>query len=77
MRFRRVPERRHEERPVRPQPSIGSVAVVLKVKPPELLPAGVEFEDVLSQVADAVRKPVEQWYEAGGRELLMSAPDVA
>lgn len=77
MLFRKVPGRRHEETPVRPQPSIGSVAIRLSVKPPELLPAGVEFEDVLGQVANAVRKPVQRWYEDGGHELLLAAPDVA
>lgn len=70
-------ERPHEETPVRPKPSIGSVVIALTIKPPELLPAGVEFDDVVEQVANVVRRPVEQWYEAGGRELLMSAPDVA
>lgn len=77
MRFRLVRERPHEEAPVRPKPSIGSVVVALTIKPPEQLPEGVEFADVVEQVADVVRKRVEQWYEAGGRELLMSAPDVA
>ena len=38
---------------------------------------GVEFEDVVEQVVGVVRRPVEEWYEAGGRELLMCAPDVA
>jgi hypothetical protein len=51
--------------------------VALTVKPPEQLPAGVEFEDVVDQVVNAVRGPVERWYENGGRELLMCAPDVA
>lgn len=77
VRFHLVRERPHEEAPVRPKPSIGSVVIALTIKPPELLPAGVEFADIVEQVAAVVRKPVEQWYEAGGRELLMSAPDVA
>jgi hypothetical protein len=77
VRFHLVRERPHEEVPVRPKPSIGSVVVALTIKPPEQLPEGVEFADVVEQVAAVVRKPVEQWYEAGGRELLMSAPDVA
>lgn len=76
--FRRVRERPHEERPVRPKPSIGSVVVALTVKPPELLPAGVAFEDVVEQVAAVVRGPVQKWYdEDGGEDLLMCAPDVA
>ena len=77
MRFRRVPERRHEERPVRPKPSIGSVVIALTVRPPEQLPAGIEFEDVVEQVIDVICKPLGEWYEAGGRDLLLCAPDVA
>lgn len=77
MRFRSPRGRPHEERPVRPKPSIGYVAIGLTVKPPELLPAGVEFADVVEQVAEVVRKPVDEWYRNGGHELLMSVPDVA
>lgn len=78
MRFRRVPERRHEERPVRPKPSVGSVLIALTVKPPEQLPAGIGFEDVVDQVIDVIRKPLGEWYDnGGGRELLMCAPDIA
>lgn len=62
---------------MRPKPSIGSVLIALTVKPPEQLPAGIEFEDVVEQVIDAIRKPLDQWYEAGGRDLLLCAPDVA
>lgn len=75
MRFRQV--RPHEERPVPPKPSIGSVVIALTIRPPEQLPAGVEFADVVEQVAEVVRKPVDEWYRNGGHELLMSVPDVA
>lgn len=77
MRFRPVPGRPHEERPVRSKPSVGSVMIALTVRPPEQLPAGVEFEDVVEQVIDAIRKPLGEWYEGGGRELLLCAPEVA
>jgi len=75
MRFRQ--HRPHEERPVHPKPSIGSVVIALTIRPPEQLPAGVEFADVVEQVAEVVRAPVEAWYRDGGHELLMSVPDVA
>lgn len=78
MRFRQVRGRPHEEKPVRPKPSVGSVLIALTVKPPEQLPAGVGFEDVVDQVIDAIRKPLGEWYEnGGGRDVLLCAPDVA
>lgn len=63
---------------MRPKPSVGSVVIALTVRPPEQLPAGVAFEDVVDQVIGAIRKPLGEWYEnGGGRDLLMCAPDVA
>jgi 16S rRNA A1518/A1519 N6-dimethyltransferase RsmA/KsgA/DIM1 with predicted DNA glycosylase/AP lyase activity len=75
VRFRQV--RPHEERPVRPKPSVGSVVIALTVRPPEQLPAGVEFEDVIERVINAIRKPLGEWYETDGHDLLLCAPDVA
>lgn len=62
---------------MRPKPSIASVVIALTVKPPELLPPDVAAEDVIDQVIDAISKPLGEWYETGGRDLLLCAPDVA
>lgn len=62
---------------MRPKPSVGSIVIALTVKPPEQLPAAVEFEDVVEQVIDTISKPLGEWYDNGGKELLLCAPDIA
>jgi hypothetical protein len=77
MRFRQHRDRRHEEQPVRPAPSISSIVVAVTIKPPEQLPDGLHASDVLDDLAEIVAETVEDWWEHLGYEFCETLPDVA
>lgn len=77
MRFRQVPGRKHEERPVRTNAvSIGSLAVSVTLKPFEELPDGVHLEAVLEELGGIVADATDSWYKDRGHVFCVAAPSI-
>lgn len=77
MRFRPVPGRPHEERPVRRSPvSVGSLLVAVTLKPLNELPEGVHLEGVLEELGGVLAIAAGDWYDKRGHEFCVSVPSV-
>lgn len=71
MRFRQVPHRPHEERPLRAGSRTGSILITLRAR------ENADVDAVMAEVEELVRALLRDWHARCGHEVVEVLPDVA
>lgn len=71
MRFEQVPNRAHEERPLRAGGSTGSVLIAFQAR------LGIDVDTVMAEVEELLCRVLDDWFKERGHELVEAVPEVA